>query len=70
MNLYGSASGFSERTNHSLRLRRLNGRLQFLAGARQALAVDHNQPFILCFPFVGELVLVDERVYSPFTAPT
>ena len=41
VNLYGSASGFSERTNHSpLRLRRLNGGLQFLGGARQALAVD------------------------------
>ena len=39
---YGSAaSGFSERTNHSLLLlRRLDGRLQFLGGARQALAVE------------------------------
>ena len=42
VNLYGSESGFSERTNHSPRLRRLNGRLQFLGGAHQALVVVRN----------------------------
>ena len=41
LNLYGSASGFSVWTNHSpLRLRRLEGRLRFLGGARQALAMN------------------------------
>ena len=40
VNLYGSASVFSERTNHSpLLLRRLEGRLTFLEGARLALAL-------------------------------
>ena len=37
MNLHGPALGSSERTNHSpCCLRRLDGRLQFLGGARQA----------------------------------
>ena len=39
VNLYGPAWGFSEWTD-PLRLRRLNGRLQFLGGALKALAVD------------------------------
>ena len=39
VDLYGSASGFSDQPQ-TLRLHRLDERLQFLGGARQALVVD------------------------------
>ena len=45
VNVYGPVSGLSERTNHSLlQLRRLNGRLQFSGGARQALPKGKEGP--------------------------